>query len=356
MRSINVDKLTGNEKLGKPVFDDYGRVLLDRGVILTSFYIEKLKGRGIISVVIDDEISKEIVLEENVSEKTKQLTKHAIKEMMDDYSRNGVANNAAVIKSVNSIIDEVLCNKDVMINISEIRSVDDNVYSHSINVCVLSTLIGIHMGYNMMKLKDIAIGALLHDIGKTKIQTDKRVLEEKKTKEELDKYIEDIHSRAGFDFLGEQNICNAFSKVIVLMHHERIDGTGFPLKLKGNEISEYARLVSVCNTFDNLISGKDEKGAMPVYEALECLGVMSGTCLDEEMVKKFTVNIAAYPCGSGVRLNTNERCIVVRQNTSMPTRPVLKVIHGRNGELVKEPYEIDLKVELTLFISETFEV
>jgi len=356
MRSINIEKLIGNEKLGKQVYDDYGRILLDEGVILTPFYIQKLKDRGIISVIIDDEISKDIVLEENISEKTKQLTKRAIKEMMDDYSKNGVANNAAVIKSVNSIIDEVLSNKDVMINVSDIRSVDDNIYSHSINVCVLSTLIGIHMGYNMLKLKDIAIGALLHDIGKTKIKTDKKVLEEKKTKEELNKYIEDMHSKVGFDFLGEQNICNAFSKVIVLMHHERIDGTGFPLKLKGNEISEYARLVSVCNTFDNLISGKSQDCSMPVYEALECLGVMSGTDLDEGMVKKFTMNIAAYPCGSGVKLNTNEKCIVARQNTCMPTRPVLKVLYDKNGEPVKEPYEIDLKIKLTLFITETFEV
>jgi len=355
MRIVNVSKLKGDEVLGKKIYDDSGRVLLNEGVKLTAFYIGRLKNMGVQYVYVEDQISREVIIEENISEKTRQMSKHTVKEMIDKYSREGKTDSMGVAKSVNSIIDDILLHKSVMINMPEIRSSDNNIYAHSINVCVVSAIIGIHMGYNMSKLKDIAIGAILHDIGKSKIKNDKKIVEKIKNQDELGKYIELMHPKVGYDFLGEQNLVSVHSKVAVLMHHEKVDGSGYPLKLKGDEISETARLVSICDIFDNMICGKGDVEPKPIYEVIEYLVGMSEIYFDVEIVKKFTMNLAAFPNGCGVVLNTHEKCLVVRQNKAMPVRPVVKVIFDKYGNAVPEPYEINLVEELTVFVTRTCE-
>ena len=185
-----------------------------------------------------------------------------------------------------------------MINVAQISASDNNIYSHSVNVSVLATIIGTHMGYNMSKLKDIATGALMHDIGKIKIMNDKKLIEEFKTQDELDKYIKLMHPKVGYDLLGEQHVWNAYVKVAALMHHERCDGSGYPLKLQGDEINQIAKIVSICDVFDNLISGRNKKERKTVSEVIEYLVGMSNIYFDAEMVRKFTMNIAAFPTGS----------------------------------------------------------
>ncbi|MBW6411369.1 HD-GYP domain-containing protein [Clostridium weizhouense] len=356
MRLISVSSLKGDEILGRQIYDELGRVLLNVGVKLKPYYIEKIKEMGINSVYIDDDISKDVDIEESISEKTRQMSKHAVKDMVQKYCREGKTDSTSVINSVNSVIEDILSNKNVLINVAEISSSDNNIYSHSVNVCVLSTIIGIHMGYSMLKLKDIAAGALMHDIGKIKIMNDKKLLTQFKTKEELDKYIKLMHPRVGYDFLGEQYIWNAAVKVVALMHHERSDGSGYPLKVQGNEINQIAKIVSICDVFDNLVSGRNMDKSKTVPEVIEYLVGMSNIYFDAEIVKKFTSNIAAFPTGCAVILSSNEKGLVVRQNNSMPTRPVVKVIYDKIGNLLSEPYEIDLLKELTLFIIKTCEL
>ncbi len=355
MRLVSISGLKGDEILGRQIFDDSGRILLNVGVRLNPFFIERIKELGISSVYIDDDISRNIAIEESISEKTRQMSKHAVKEMIEKYSREGKSDNNSVLNSVNSILEDVLSNKDVLINVAEMSTSDNNVYSHSVNVSVLATIIGTHMGFNMIKLKDIATGALLHDIGKISILNNKQLLKTFETKQALDKYIEFNHSKIGYDLLGKQGICNSYVKVAVLMHHERNDGSGYPLKLKGEEINQFAKIVSICDVFDNLISGKTSEGYKTVSEAIEYLVGMSNSYFDADIVRKFTMNIAAFPTGSCVILSSDEKGLVVKQNTSMPTRPVVKIIYDKAGNLLPNPYEVDLLKELTLFITKTYE-
>ncbi|HEY9061695.1 MAG TPA: HD domain-containing phosphohydrolase [Pseudobacteroides sp.] len=350
MRVVNISNLKGDEKIGKQVFDNTGRILLNAGTKLSQFSIDKLISLGIQSVYIDDEISKEVVIDEAVSENIRQMGKYALKETMEKYSKIGTSDNSDIVKAVNSIIDEVFSNKNTLVNATEIRTCCNSVFSHSVNVCVLSSLVGIHMGYNMLKLKDIALGAILHDIGKIIIQNDKKTLLEFNSKKDSDIYIESMHPKIGHDFLGRENFCSTHSKMAVLMHHEKVDGTGYPLKLKGNDINEIAKLVSVCNTFVNLISGKGNEPSKSVNEAVKQISQMSGYSFDDTIVKTLTMNVATYPSGTGVVLNTNESGLVLRQNLSMPLRPVVKVLLDKAGEPIAEPYEMDLLKESNILI------
>lgn len=355
MRVVSVSNLKGGEILGKQIYDELGRILLNTNVKLTPRYIDKIKELGINSVYIDDDLSKDVIIEETISEKTKQMGKRAVKEMIEGYCREGKIKNSSIIKSIDSILEEVVSNKDVLINVAEISASDKNIYSHSVNVSMMATIIGTHMGYNMIKLKDLATGALLHDIGKTKIMNDKKLLASFKTQDEIEDYVKLNHPKVGYDLLGDQQVWNASIKVAVLMHHERNDGSGYPYKLKGDEINQIAKIVSICNVFENLISGRDTGEPKTVSEVIEYLQCMSNSYFDTEMVRKFTMNIAAFPTGSCVMLSSNEKGLIVKQNNSAPMRPVVKVIYDKEGNLISEPYEIDLLKELTLFITEACE-
>lgn len=355
MRIVRVSNLRGDEVLGKQIYDESGRVLLNVGVRLKPFYIERIKELGISSVYIDDDISKNVIIEESISDKTRQMSKHAVKDMIERYCREGKTYDGSVMNSVNSVLEDILSNKDVLINVAEISASDNNIYSHSVNVSVLATIIGTHMGYSMTKLKDLATGALLHDVGKIKIMSDKKLLKQFNSQQEIDNYVEAMHPKVGYDLLGEQGIWNAYVKVAALMHHERYDGSGYPLNLRGDEINQFAKIVAICDAFDNLISGRSGSECKTVSEVIEYLVGMSNIYFDADMVKKFTMNIAAFPTGSSVMLSSNEKGLVVRQNNSTPTRPIVKIIYDKSGKLLTEPYEIDLLKELTLFITKTCE-
>jgi putative nucleotidyltransferase with HDIG domain len=356
MRIISVSNLKGDEILAKQIYDESGRILLSAGVNLRPYFIERIKELGIHSVYIEDDISKNVIIDESISDKTRQMSKHAIKQMTEKYCREGKTDSKSIMNSVNSVIEDILSNKEVLINVAEISASDNNIYSHSVNVCVLATIIGTHMGYTMSKLKEVSTGAILHDIGKIKILNDKKILEQFNNEEELNKYIELMHPKIGYDFLGEQRVWSAYVKVAALMHHERSDGSGYPLKLKDDEINEIAKIVAICDVFDNLITGREKNDPKPVYEVIEYLVAMSNIYFDEEMVRKFTANIAAFPTGSGVVLSSYEKGLVIKQNNSIPMRPVVKVIYNKDGKLLSEPYEIDLLDELTIFITKTCEL
>jgi putative nucleotidyltransferase with HDIG domain len=355
MRIVSLSNLKGNEILARQIYDELDRVLLNEGVRLTPSYIEKMKQIGIHSVCIEDELSKDVVIEETISERTRQASKRAVRELAQSYFRSGKVNDSSVSNSVNAILEEVLINKDALMNVAQISESDNNLYAHSVNVSVLATMIGTHMGLNMSQLKDLATGALLHDIGKVKIMNDKKLIEELKTEEEIEKHIKLMHPKVGYDFLGEQKVWNAHIKVAVLMHHEKYDGSGYPMKVKGNEMNQLAKIVSICNVFDTLISGRNKEERKTVSEVIEYLVMMSDVHFDAEMVKKFTMNIAAFPTGSGVLLSSNEKALVVSQNKAMPLRPIVKVLYDKEGQLLLEPYEMDLLKELTIFITKPCE-
>lgn len=350
MRKVHVSKVKPQDILAKKIFDAEGRTLLSEGVRLTPAYLDRLTSLGIEYIFIEDEISKGIKPEDFVQEETRQAGKNAIKGTIEKYINYGGTNFDGVVKYCSSIIDEILNRKEVLINVSEIRSTDEGIYGHSVNVCALAVITGTYLGYNMLRLKDVAIGALMHDVGKVVVMNDVSKTREKAVRPSHSEVVQK-HPRAGYEFLAKNNEISAISKIIVLMHHERCDGTGFPMGLKKSEIHEVARLVAVCDAFDNLVSGKPDLKAMQVYEAVEYLTAMSDSLFDGEVVKKFIENVAVYPSASGVLLSTGEKGIVAAQNKSFPTRPVVRVLYDSKGQQLIEPKEIDLSKEMTLFIT-----
>lgn len=353
MRKINLDELKINEKLGKTICDENGRVLLRFGTMLSSAFVDKLKGIGVMAVYIEDELSEGIETEDMLSEKTVQEVKDSMKKMVSNLSDSKKVDYSGIIKSTGSIIDEVLNNKNIMMSVTDIRSKDENLFAHATSVCSLATTTAIKLGYNVSKLKDIAIGALLHDIGKIKIVKDKKI--KPADFEKLDENVKKSHPKVGYDMLGEKIEISSVSKVIALLHHENFDGSGFPMGLAKDKIHEAAKIVSICNAFDNMTSGNSKFGDIPVYQIVEYL-TNAKDKFDQDIAKVFVENLAVFPNGTTVELNDGTKGIVVRQNIGMPTRPRVRILIDKDGVNIEKPYEIGLEEQLTLFITKTVKI
>lgn len=353
MRKISIDQIKGNEILVKPIYDPSGRLLLSVGTALKIGFKMRLTQLGVLSIYIDDEFSQGINVEDFVSENIRLETKIALKNAFTKLVNRHSFSADKITKSAEAIIDDILSRKEVIVNISDIKSKDNCLFEHSINVCALAIVTAIHLGYNTAHLKEVAIGSLLHDVGKLLIPKDiiNKAKEGKLDPEEVETLK--THPLDGYEILNDKENIGYISKAIILMHHEHCDGTGFPLSLTEDKLHETVKLVSICNTFDNLTSDFSGRKKMEVYEVLEYLIAMSGSIFDKSLIATFIENIAAYPSGTIVKLNDGTYGIVSRQNKSFPVRPVVNLIYDKNKNKLNEPRELDLSKETTLFIVDT---
>ncbi len=350
MRKLPVDKVKEGMVLARTLYSNDGNILLNAGIILKNSYIAKFRDLGIWEVYIDDEISRDIVLKDVISEETRFEARINIKNAMDSLRYGYSLEVKPIRNSVCKMIDELMDEKDAMVNMQDLKSNDMYTFSHSVNVCVLSLITGISMKYDEEKLRELGMGAMLHDIGKTRIPHEILNKPESLTKEEFE--LVKKHTSYGYELLKRSDVLSTYASYIALTHHERYDGEGYPLGLRGEEIHEFARIVSVADVFDAITSDRVYKKRINVNEAVEYLIGMGDHQFDYNIVRSFIEHITIYPPGTCVLLNSGEKAIVVDVNKKYPTRPIVRILADGEGQIPTVPVEIDLTKNNALLISE----
>ncbi|WLR52097.1 HD domain-containing phosphohydrolase [Bacillus tianshenii] len=341
MRYTLLDSVEQGEKLGRPIYTADGRVLLEDGVVLTIGLISRLRRMGVHALYLQDEMLKDIDPEEVVSEATKREAVEAISQSMQfvqsgkkDFDMKGVS------KSTNKIIEEILLNQNILVSLSDIRTSDNNLFVHATNVAVMSIIVGIKLGLKRSELRDLAIGALFHDIGKV-VPDDPNA-----------KRGENDHTWKGFNVLRKNHEISMSAAHVALQHHEYMDGSGTPRQVTGDKIPMHAKIVAVTNYYDNLVHPIDGSQGMHPYEAGETILGLTNIRFDHAVVWEFLRSIAFYPTGRQVMLSTGETGAVVGQNNGLPQRPVIRVFnHSQKSKFEDfDVKEIDLGKETTVFI------
>ena len=338
MKLVDLESVEPGQNLGRTIFSANGTVLLSAGVQLTVFMISTLKRLGVTMVYIEDPLYRDVTVEEVLSESTKRAV---IQQMSESYEalRSGKNfNTKAISMTVDQLLDDVLQNEAVLVQLTDIRTADNAMYVHAMNVCMMSTLVGVNMGLNMIQLKELAIGALLHDIGKIDAP-DSPDLQEGRFH----------HAWRGFELLKMKREYSLLSAHVAFQHHERIDGTGKPRGIAGDEIHLYAKIAAVANTYDNLLADLSEGRRILPHEALERLNAMSGTQLDRDVLVEFMRIVSVYPNGISVKLSNRQTGVVVGQHRGLPGRPIVRVI-DKDGDEAVGAKEIDLAQHTTVFI------
>ena len=249
------------------------------------------------------------------------------------------------------IIESVLSEPEVINNITEIRNLSTDMYTHCINVCSLSTIMALRLKMSDKQVKNVSMGAMLHDIGLRYIKTPYMNTNETymNTKDAIE-YKK--HTIFGYSSVQDEDWIPDIAKEIILLHHERIDGKGYPFSHKGDKLKMEVKLVSLCDDFDSLISGVGNP-KLKIYEAIEYIKANQGLKYDATIAEKLLETVAVYPVGIKVITSEGETGIVVRQNKKFTDRPVIKMLKHSDGSLYEDEVEKDLMEYLTLFIVDT---
>lgn len=398
MKKVKVKSLKGNEILALPIVTDGGTVLIHADVELKPELINRAIRLGIKSLYIKD-YPEEVINKENynhivisseddyddvynegqdVSDSECADVKNEKKtEYNNKYIENHIykveetaINSRTIIKDVlekhiyrhnsdlkvigeqaEKIIESVIEEPEVITNITEMRNISTDMYTHCINVCALSTIMALRLKMSEKQVRNISIGAILHDIGLRYIKVPymntnetymnvKDALEYKK------------HTIFGYSSLQDEGWIPDIAKEIILLHHERIDGKGYPFQHKGDKIKTEVKLVSLCDDFESLISGVGST-KLKIYEAIEYIKANQGIKYDATITDKLLESVAVYPVGINVITSEGEMGVVVRQNHKFTDRPVIKMLNHADGSPYNDDVEKDLMKYLTLFIVDT---
>lgn len=254
MRKINTINCKSGMIVGKAIIYNDTTIMLEAGARLTASYINRLIGLGITEIYIEDDISNDIVIRDIIEEQTRIEAIKIVKSTMDAYYYGDKLNSDKVIEVVNKIVNDILSLDDIIINLMDIKSCDNYTFLHSVNVCVLSIATGVELKLNYDELKELGIGALLHDIGKVLIPP--QILQKNSALTDEEYEVIKQHSIFGYNILKTIPQISEKSAMVALCHHERFDGNGYNKGLRQNEIHIYSRIVSVADIFDALTSDR----------------------------------------------------------------------------------------------------
>lgn len=342
MRYIPTLCLREGMTVGKNIYGNNGQLLLTKGTIITNGHIESVKKKGFSGIYIEDALSSDIEIESIVSDQLRQKTVKGLKDVfiaIDTGSKEKYDKIDELKYQVEDIVDEILNYNSLMINMVDLKYFDDYTYQHSVNVAVLSIIIGVALKLNRNKLYLLGLAALLHDIGKVFIK--KEILNKpgKLTDEEFE--IIKNHVVYGYNYLKKEFNFPVQSFMGALDHHEKYDGTGYPNQKAGNKISLYGRIISIADVYDALSSERPYRVAMLPSEATEYLMGGAGSSFDYELVKLFVRKVAPYPLGTCVVLTNGYKGIVINNHDDACLRPKIRVFEVDGCEV--EAFIVDLR-------------
>jgi len=351
LHAVPLDAFIPGLRLGKSIYSSDGRVLLHQGTVLKDSYVRMLRERGIKMVFVLDEadrVAPEATPEDVIPDELRQVTVTHVRALMEDtraqVAKGGTArltlDASRARQRVNDIVEAILADPQAVVNLQELRSSDDYLFGHAVQVCVLAVMTGVSLAYTHEQLVDVGVGALLHDLGKLALpehvwqRPPDRLLP-------VDGSILRDHPVRGFEMLWRQEGVALLAAHVAFQHHEQPDGRGYPRGLKGDAIHRYAKIVAAANAYDHLVAiGAQGRGWLPDRAARWLANHPER--FDRQVVGALLLNVALYPLGSAVRLNSGETGIVIRVRKGLSPKPVVRVVLDRYGRRLAPPYDVDL--------------
>jgi len=318
-------------------------ILLRQGALLTSALIQRMERRGIEGVWVSDELIPDIENSEVIQHETREKSKAVIREVFRAFAGkkgDAIPQVHALMQSVRQIVDDILGNEDVLMNIGQLRAFDDYTFGHSIQVATISIIIGREMGLQRDQLERLGTGAILHDIGKVTIPKDVLNKQGELAPEELE--LIRGHARTGWEMVHENYLIMPTSSIVILEHHERIDGSGYPDGKRGEEIYEFSRMVAVADVFDAMRSNRTYRKRLKPAQILNNMKKDAGTRLDRRMVEILLRRISLAAQGEIVRLSDGTYGMVREEDVIGHLQPRVCVVTDDAGRLVQR-YEENLK-------------
>ena len=267
-------------------------------------------------------------------------SKLAVTSMFQEARMGKAVDTANAQKLVEEINDSVSRNPGALISLARLKTADDYTYMHSVAVCALMIALSKQLGLSEQETRRAGIAGLLHDLGKMLVPMEVLNKPGKLTDEEF--AIIKKHPEEGHRLLFGNPGADEVMLDVVLHHHEKIDGTGYPKGLKGEEISLFAKMGAVCDVYDAITSNRPYKAGWPPSESLRKMAEWAKGHFDQRVFQAFVKSLGIYPIGSLVRLESGRLGLVVDQSEKSLLAPCVKVFYSTHAQARILPEIIDL--------------
>lgn len=357
MQSISLDDIQPGMYLSRPLISADGTVLLHEGIEMKERYIQYLRNNGITSLFIGTPEAEDIIEleEDNYTAERRQKAIDDARVVVNQFRVGKGVNLTSVKNMVSDLISQLGQDPGNMIHLLDIRRKEEYMFSHAVNTCILSVMTGLAMGYDAKQLNELGLAAILHDVGKIKLSNHlTQQYPAYLTKSEREEYRR--HPFYSLEILRENSDISTDVINACFQHHERWNGSGYPMSLKGNAICEYAQIISIADVYDRLIVGVPYRRPTPVYYAVAILNKASGEYFNPAIVDIFNQNVAIYPMGRVVRLNNQQSGLILGVGVKSKTTPIVRIISSPGSNGINQLVELDLIKNPELFIVDFEEV
>lgn len=320
---------------------NFNSLLLTKGQVLNNTFINRINYHGIEGAYIESEAFADIEVDSYINDALKAKSLKTVKDVYYELKMSSGKVHTTAIRQlsgiVNSLITEIMYKDDLTYNLVDFKNYDNYTYQHCLNVATLAISTGISLGLGEGMLHDLGMAGLLHDIGKMMIPLEILNKPGKLTDEEFE--IIKTHPVNAVALLKDLVPFSVLTGI--QSHHEKLDGTGYPYGIAGNNIHYYGRVLAVCDVYDALTSDRSYRMTSFPSEVIEYVMGCADKHFDYEILKSFLKVIVAYPIGTFVRLSDKRIAVVVKNNSENIMRPVVRVVNndGTVGEDVDLLYD-----------------
>lgn len=352
---VRTSRLEEGMKIDQAIIDRLDRTLIARGAILDSYMIEGLARRGINGVYIrtgeeEPEVKEEVLsplvrnkiekyrtedpVKVHLSESVKKRVSEGIQYLYNNSNSEKFADTSA--KITNDLMHAIENNDALAVDISALKTSDEYTFKHSVDVATMSMIIARNLGMSHKQVYEIGIAGLLHDMGKSKIPLEILNKPARLTDEEFT--IMKQHSELGYGILKEKKEFHGAISLAVLQHHEKMNGKGYPFGYSSDKIIPYAKIMSVSDVYDALVTERPYKKSFSQRTAVEMIMSMTEE-LDITAMRSFLESVILYPVDSTVTLSNGEDARVVENKPHSVLRPT--VIGLQTGQIYDLTDDID---------------
>ena len=342
MINLPVNRLKPGMVMAQSILNSSGASFLTRGQNLTNNYIEKLRQMGIREIHVSSTLTSGPSVpppEEVLQERTRAIAVKRVYEMFQQVSDSKTLDPVPLARASASIVNDIVARRSNLVQLTDLRVHDMYTFAHSVNVAMLSALLGVLCNLTAEELSELTLGTLMHDIGKLSIP--REILNKPSRLDDAEFAVIKRHPIEGSNLIRSLPIPNAKQlSIVARQHHEHMDGRGYPDRRREKQIHIYGRIAAIADVYDALTSVRPYKKAYPPSLAYHMMKNCSAGHFDEELLGLFFSNVAIYPVGT-VLGTTAGYGIVCRVEFGRTDLPVVRVFADKDLRLLGKPIDID---------------
>ena len=353
MRRIGTKHARLGMVLTRPVYDYRGYLLLEEGLEMKRQDLTILASRNVPEIFIEDSRTPDVVVKPVIAPELESASVQALNALITQVKKRGDFDDSlfqALQQALNSMVREMFPAVLGEANASGCFTLEEYDYLQPTRVACLSMLIGRRLDSGIVDTANLGMTALLMDLGKVmdsdRVEADRATPlpsnESPLSDDSTDHEEDHKHPEQAAEFLMRSERLDPETLEGILHHHERWDGSGFPSGLTKEQISPFARIIAIADTFYELVSVRPDRPAYMPHEAVEYILAYTGELFDPTLVDLFTKIVPLYPTGITVRLNTGETGVVADANAGYLGRPMVRVCSHGGTSTVERPYDINL--------------